>query len=135
MEHWHCCSRKHLRRERQQGLCLPRSRRRNAYPDSNSYGNCNAHSHYYSDRNCNCYGNCNAHSNSNSNCNFQSNIYTNAHCDRHGNIESNIDPDCHGNCESDTVTQTNSHSEIPCDTEAAADSAAKAGRTVSASGK
>jgi len=117
MEHWHCCSRKHLRRERQQGLCLPRSRRRNAYPDSNTYGNGNAHS------------------NSNSNCNFQSNIYTNAHCDRHGNIESNIDPDCHGNCESDTVPQTNSHSEIPCDTEAAADSAAKAGRTVSASGK
>ena len=42
---------------------------------------------------------------------------------------------CHGNWESDSNTQTNAHSEIACDTEAAADSTAKAGRSVSNSSK
>src|SRR5438046_4714167 len=43
----------------------------------------------------------------------------------------NIDPNCHGNCESDSDSQTNAHSETPCDIEAAANSGAKAGRSVS----
>ena len=44
-------------------------------------------------------------------------------------------PTATATAESDSNTQTNAHSEIPCDTEAAADSAAKAGRSVSNSSK
>ena len=42
----------------------------------------------------------------------------------------NINPNCHGNCESDSDSQTNPQSETPCDSEAAATSGAKAGRSV-----
>ena len=48
------------------------------------------------------------------------------HTDGHRDCHANINPNCHGNWESDNNTQTNAHSKIACDTEAAADSTAKA---------
>ena len=65
------------------------------------------------------------------------NIYTNGHrdCDSHSNFDGHANCDSDANChslrfrQSDTDTQTNPHSETPYDTEAAPDSAAKAGRS------
>ena len=67
---------------------------------------------------------------------FHSNIYTNiesnCHRDSHANFDGHANCDSDANChshrfrQSDTDTETNPHSEIPCDTEAAPESAAKA---------
>ena len=48
---------------------------------------------------------------------------------------SNIDPNCHSHCESDSDTQTNAHSEISCDAEAAPDAGAKAHAVISLVGR
>ena len=71
-------------------------------------------------------------------CNRDSYSYGNCdtNCDGHGNFDGHANCDSDANChshrfrQSDTDTQTNPHSEIPCDTEAATESAAKAGRSV-----
>ena len=78
--------------------------------------------------NCNCYGNfhSNIYTNVHRDCDSHGNFESNCHRDCHGNIESNVDPNCHRKWESDANPQTNAHSEIPHDTEAAPDSAAKA---------
>ena len=91
--------------------------RRDAVSDR-SRTNANPHSH------CNTYANadCNCDCDSYSDCNFHSNINTNCHRNWHANI----DPNCDGKCESDADTQTNAHSKNPCDTEAAANTAASA---------
>ena len=109
MEHWHCCSRKHLRCERQQGLCLPGSRRI-------TYTYCYSIAYIHTDSDCwphfDCYrdsnGNCDAHSHrySNRNFNFHSNIYTNANRGGDANIDPNCDCDCDCASKSDANTDT-----------------------------
>ena len=133
--------------------------RGNTYAYPYSYSNCCVHTHCYSD--CcvytYCYSNCCVHTHCYSNCCVHTHCYSNCcvhtYCDRdcNGNFDGKRDTDCdsHGNCDghancdsdanchshrfrqSDTDTQTNPHSKTPYDTEAAPESAAKAGRSPS----
>jgi hypothetical protein len=107
MEHWHCCSRKHLRRERQQSLCLPGSRRITyTYCYSiayiHTYIDCYPHFDGYRDSN----GNFDAHTHRYSNRNFHSNIYTNANRGGDANIDPNCNRDCDCASKSDANTDT-----------------------------
>jgi hypothetical protein len=83
MEHRHGRSRKHLRRQRQQGLCFPCARRI-AYAYSHSH--CDADCITYIDRYCNC------------NPNFNSYSYCNSYRDSYSDRNSDFNCQSHADC-------------------------------------
>jgi hypothetical protein len=92
MEQRHGRSRKHLRRQRQQSLCFPCTRRI-------------AYAYSYRDCNCNC--NCDA----NFNCATKSDADGDCHCDANWNCttKSDADGDCHLNCNAAVIPFSNNH--------------------------
>ena len=78
MEQWHCCPRKHLHRERHQGLCFQAA-------GSNAYA----------------YTDCKR------DCDFNSHIYSYFHCDRDPDFNSNSDCYCDLHSNYDAGTQSN----------------------------
>jgi hypothetical protein len=126
VEHGHGCSRPDLFRRRQQSVCIPRADRNT---DAYTYCDCNFNTDSYSNRYsyCNPYREC--YPNGHRYC------HANVYPIRHRNSDSDGNSHSYHFRQSDTVTQTNPHSEIPCDTKTAAKSAAETGRKVSGSSK